>query len=84
MPTKFDNAPIESHKYSEPPLEPKAPPTRRGGALIWVVLMLLLLLILAGALFLSARAQFERDYARALNNIMLPQGNVVATLGSGK
>lgn len=27
---------------------------------------------------------FDRDYARVLNNIMLQQGNVVATLGSGE
>ena len=80
MPTpKFDGDP-----YSEPQLDPKAPIPKRKGTWIWVVLILLLLVVLAGVLFLSARAQFNHDYERALNNIMLQQGNVVATLGSGK
>ena len=87
MPTaQFDSDPEQTEKreYLEPPLDPKAPPSKRSGCRIWVVLMVLLLLVLAGALFISARAQFNRDYERALNNIMLQQGNVVATLGSGK
>lgn len=75
--------PILKSNGDEPQLEPKAPPKRRG-TLVWVVLMLLLLVVLAGALVLAARAQFERDYARALNNIMLQQGDIVATMGAGK
>jgi len=35
-------------------------------------------------LFLSARAQFNSEYERALNNIMLQQGNVLATLGANQ
>jgi flagellar basal body-associated protein FliL len=80
---KSDDEPFELRPSAEPPLEPKVPPKRRG-TLVWVVLMLLLLVVLAGALFLSARVQFERDYARALNNIMLQQGDIVATMGAGK
>jgi len=78
------NDPIENRQNSEPQLEPKAPPPKRRGVLLWVVLMLLLLLVLAGALFLSARAQFNSKYERALNNIMLQQGNVLATLGANQ
>ncbi len=84
MPAKFDDDPVENRQNLEAQLEPKAPPSRRSGRLIWVVLMLILLLVLAGALILSARAQFNREYENALNNIFLQQGNVVATLGSGK
>lgn len=75
--TPFDSDPKAS-------LEPQAPPPKRKGRWVWLVLMLLLLAVLAGALIISARAQFNRDYERALNNILLQQGNVVATLGSGK
>jgi hypothetical protein len=87
MPTpKFDSdrGRNESHEYLEPQLDPKAPIPKRKGSWVWVVLIVLLLAVLAGALILSARAQFNRDYERALNNIMLQQGNVVATLGAGK
>lgn len=87
MPTpKFDSDPeqTESRPYSEPQLDPKAPIPRRKGSWVWVVIMLLLLVVLAGALIMSARTQFDRDYENALNNIMLQQGNVVATLGAGK
>ena len=87
MPTaKFDDDPehSESRPYLEPQLDPKAPPPKRKGSWIWVVIMLLLLVVLAGALMMSARTQFDRDYENALNNIMLQQGNVVATLGAGK
>lgn len=84
MPAQFDDAPIENRPNAEPQLDPKAPPPKRKGRWIWVVLMLLLLVVLAGVLFMSARGQFDRDYERALNNILLQQGNVVATLGSGK
>lgn len=84
MPTPFDDELMESGQKTEPKLEPKAPPTRRRGAWVWVLLMLVLLLVLAGVLFISARTQFNNEYERALNNIMLQQGNVVATLGAGK
>ncbi len=86
MPTKFDGDREQSDNrpYLEPQLDPKAPPPKRKGTWIWVVLILLLLVVLAGVLVISARAQFNRDYERALNNILLQQGNVVATLGSGK
>lgn len=82
---QFDRDPeqTEKHPNLEPQLDPKAPP-KRSGCRFWVVLMMILLLMLAGVLFISARAQFNRDYERALNNIMMQQGNVVATLGSGK
>lgn len=84
MPAPFDDELVESRQKTEPKLEPKAPPTKRRGAWIWVVLMLILLLVLAGVLFISARTQFNNEYERALNNIMLQQGNVVATLGGKK
>ena len=80
---KFDGDQT-SQPNSEPQLEPVAPSPRRKGWWIWVVFMVLLLAVLAGILTLSAKAQFYRDYDRALNNIMLQQGVVVATLGAGK
>ncbi len=87
MPTpKFDGdrEEIESRPYLEPQLDPKAPPPKRKGSWVWLVFIVLLLAVLAGVLIVSARAQFNRDYERALNNIMLQQGNVVATLGGGE
>ncbi len=84
--TQFDGDPehTANRHNLEPQLDPKAPPPKQKGRWIWVVLIVLLLVVLAGVLVISARAQFNRDYERALNNIMLQQGNVVATLGSGK
>ena len=79
-----DPEPSKNRPYMEPQLDPKAPPPKQKGRWIWVVLIMLLLVVLAGVLVLSARAQFNRDYERALNDIMLQQGNVVATLGSGQ
>jgi hypothetical protein len=84
MPTTPFDGDHERTERQQPQLDPKAPTPKRKGSWVWVVLIVLLLLVLAGVLIMSARAQFNRDYERALNNIMLQQGNVVATLGAGK